>query len=335
MILRAFLIFFGLSNGLYSYKCFEKDLWRHLLENLLAMLPERLAALVHRLAAEQLNIVEEIRIRTNRPLEIAFREEVRFSNEVVTAEEAEQFLGKISQFSFYMLDEQLRRGYITVAGGHRIGLAGKVVLDAGQVKGLRGISSFNIRIAREQIGVAERLVPYLYKKNWLSTLIVGAPQTGKTTYLRDLARFISQGNLNHRIAAKKVGIVDERSEIAGCVNGIPQMTFGHRVDVLDACPKAEGMMMMIRSMSPDVLVVDEIGRAEDVQAIMEAVNAGIALIISVHGNDFNEILRRPSIKSIIENGNFKRIIELQRQKKPGVITNIYDEEGRRLRRPLS
>src|SRR5690606_10491472 len=136
------------------------------------------------------------------------------------------------------------------------------------------------------------LVPQLFNNSWLHTMIIGPPQTGKTTLLRDIARIISSGDHYGLFPASKVGIVDERSEIAGSVNGIPQMTFGPRLDVLDACPKVEGMMMMIRSMSPDVLIVDEIGRKEDADAIMEAVNAGIKLIMTTHGNSFEEIGKR-------------------------------------------
>ena len=126
----------------------------------------------------------------------------------------------------------------------------------------------------------------------------------------------------------KAGIVDERSEIAGCVHGTPQLQFGPRVDVLDACPKAEGMMMMIRSMSPDVLIVDEIGREEDSTAIMEAVNAGITLIMTTHGNNFEEVKKRPLLKQILKQQVFDRYIELSRGEGPGTIVSIMDGDGR-------
>jgi stage III sporulation protein AA len=159
-------------------------------------------------------------------------------------------------------------------------------------------------------------------------MIIGPPQTGKTTLLRDIARVISTGDQN--IRAEKVGIVDERSEIAGCINGVPQLTFGPRVDILDACPKAEGMMMMIRSMSPDVLIVDEIGRKEDAEAIMEAVNAGIRLIMTTHGSSLQEIRNRPSLKEILEREIFQRFILLNRDQGPGTITKILDGSGKEM-----
>lgn len=159
-------------------------------------------------------------------------------------------------------------------------------------------------------------------------MIIGPPQTGKTTLLRDFARIISGGGQDG--VPYKVGIVDERSEIAGSVNGIPQLTFGPRIDVLDACPKAEGMMMMIRSMSPDVLVVDEIGRKEDSEAIMEAVNAGIKLFMTTHGNSLDEVRKRPSLSPLIEMGIFQRYIELGRLEGPGTILSIKDASGKQM-----
>ncbi len=292
------------------------------LDKMLTLLPSSIYDELMVVAEAHLSQIEEIRIRVNRPLEVAFGQEVLFGKNLVTAEMADQFLNRISQFSFYMLDEQLRRGYITVAGGHRIGLAGKVVLENGFVKGLREISSFNIRIAREKIGVAEKLISALFQKKWLSTLILGPPQSGKTTYLRDIARLISQGEKG--VEARKVGIVDERSEIAGCVGGVPQLTFGSRLDVLDGCPKAEGMMMLIRSMSPEVIIADEIGRVEDIEAIREAVNAGISLITSVHGENLEDVMRRPNMRTIIDEGVFKRVIVLSRKDQPGFVVGIHE-----------
>lgn len=305
------------------------------METVLSFLPKTIVEQLEQIPPIQKLEIEEIRIRIHRPIEVTMGGNTIFLPYRVLEEDAVQLLNKISHHSIYALEEELRRGYITIAGGHRVGLAGKVILEAGKVKALRDISSFNIRIAKEKIGIAESLLPALYdQKQWHHTMIIGPPQTGKTTLLRDIARIVSSGDPIKGIAAQKVGIVDERSEIAGCVNGIPQLTFGPRVDVLDACPKAEGMMMMIRSMSPEVLVVDEIGRVEDAEAILEAVNAGIKLIMTTHGESFDEIKKRPSLQTILKLDIFQRYIELSRQKGPGTITKIKDINGQEISRKV-
>lgn len=293
-------------------------------------LPKNIADIINKIPPFQLEEMEEIRIRINRPIEITIKGVPKFLSYIIQSEDAIHLMNKISHFSIYTLDEELKRGYITVSGGHRIGLAGKVILEDGRVKAIRDISSFNIRIANEKVGIAESIMPSIYKGGLLHTMIIGPPQTGKTTLLRDIARIISTGNIGAGIQAKKVGIVDERSEIAGCVSGIPQLTFGHRVDVLDACPKAEGMMMMIRSMSPDVLIVDEIGRQEDADAIIEAIHAGIKLIMTAHGNSLQDLQKRPSLKQILDQQIFQRFVVLSRKQGPGTITHILDANGKEL-----
>ncbi|WP_433958740.1 stage III sporulation protein AA [Cytobacillus horneckiae] len=304
------------------------------MESILAFLPKTISEQIMQLPSRQLSGMEEIRVRINKPLEIAEKGKYHLLPYKVEANDAIHLLNKISHFSIYTLEEELRRGYITIEGGHRVGLAGKVILEEGKVKAIRDVSSFNIRIAKEKIGSAEKLVSYLKKDDWLHTMIIGAPQTGKTTLLRDIARIASTGNKNGLFTAKKVGIVDERSEIAGSVGGIPQMTFGARVDVLDSCPKAEGMMMMIRSMSPEILIVDELGSKEDVEAVMEAVNAGIKLITTTHGYSFEDIKRRPIMAPLLNLDIFERFIELDRRVGPGNIKGIRDADGKEIRHKM-
>lgn len=277
-----------------------------------------------------LDNLEEIRIRLERPVELIMNGKYIFIPLIIQQQHLTYMVGKLTQFSVYMMEEELRRGYVTLKGGHRIGLAGKVVTENSKVKIIRDIASLNIRIAKEKNGIADKLIAYLYDKKWNSTMIIGPPQTGKTTLLREIARLISSGINREEIPAKKVGIVDERSEIAGCMNGIPQFTFGPRVDVLDACPKAEGMMMLIRSMSPDVLIVDEIGRDEDVYAINEAVHAGVQVIVTVHGYHFEDLKHRKIFKQLLEMNVFERFLVLSRDKGPGTVTQILDSNGKRL-----
>jgi stage III sporulation protein AA len=304
-------------------------------ETILHFLPKSIASQIEQIPPNQKDEIEEIRVRINRPIEITMSGgPPRFLSYIVRPDDAFHLMNKISHFSIYTLEEELKRGYITISGGHRIGLAGKVILEEGRVKAIRDISSFNIRIAKEKIGIGDPMIPFIFQGSWMNTMVIGPPQTGKTTLLRDLARIISTGMSTKGIQASKVGVVDERSEIAGCVNGIPQLTFGYRIDVLDACPKAEGMMMMIRSMSPDVLIVDEIGRREDAEAIQEAVHAGIKLIMTTHGKSLEEIRKRPSLTEILNQKIFERFIVLNRNAGPGTITHILDENGNEIKQKV-
>ncbi|WP_078552917.1 stage III sporulation protein AA [Bacillus alkalicellulosilyticus] len=297
------------------------------MEEINMVLPETVKGVLAEFPPSLTKDIEEIRIRIDRPLEVIaagkpYNPSYFGTPYLITHEDAKFLLNQLSQYSLYAFEEELKRGYITIRGGHRVGLAGKVIIEQGQVKALKEISSYNIRVAKQKVGVANRLIPHLYEKRWLNTLIIGPPQTGKTTLLRDIARLISCGSIPDKIPSQKVGIVDERSEIAASVNGIPQHELGSRVDVLDGCPKAEGMMMLIRSMSPDVLIVDEIGRKEDAIAIQEAINAGVQLITTVHGFDMEDIEQRPIVKELLDIGAFERCIELTRTKGVGTIRRI-------------
>ncbi len=225
-----------------------------MLNEIVAVLPETIRRILQQLPKTTRHDLEEIRIRIGRPLEVISKGNPHYpqggsDSYVVQPEDGQFILNQLSQYSLYAFEEELKRGFITIRGGHRVGLAGKVVLEKGQVKTLREVSSYNIRMARQTKGAAEKLVSELYRSRWLNTIFVGPPQSGKTTLLRDLARLISEGVLEKGIAPLKVAIVDERSELAASVKGVPQHDLGTRVDVLDGCPKAEGIMMMIRSMS--------------------------------------------------------------------------------------
>lgn len=310
------------------------------LESIKQILPRSLRNIVQALPAVYTDSLEELRIREGRPLEIIAQRGQGFVTEhgkVVQSaegayrpgrEECLQLIDLLSNHSLYTLEEELKRGFITIRGGHRVGIAGRTVLQQSQVKQIRDISCFNIRIAREIKHAAQHIVHQLYDlepEHIHHTLVLSPPQKGKTTLIRDIARQLSQGfeRFGKRYPSKKVGIVDERSEIAACYRGVPYFDLGPRTDVMDACPKAEGMMMMIRSMSPEVLVVDEIGREEDAKAIMEAVHAGIRVIATAHAATLPELSKRPALRPLIEQQVFSRYIILNRL--VGQPAKLYNE----------
>ncbi|QHE52921.1 stage III sporulation protein AA [Pontibacillus sp. HMF3514] len=297
------------------------------MDEILRILPPHIEDEIRKIPDTDLIQLQEIRYRINRPLELIFDHKYECLTHVIpTAQDGQFLLNKLGDHSIYRLEDELREGYITIAGGHRVGLSGKVNTDQGTVKAIRHISSYNIRIAKEKIGVATSLVEQLYQNDdYQNTLIIGPPQTGKTTLLRDMARIMSQGDQNH--PSKKVAIIDERSEIAGCIKGVPQHQVGMRTDVMDACPKAEGMMMMIRSMSPEILIVDEIGSEADVKAIMEAVYAGVTIISTVHGDRYEAIKQRPSLAKLFHQKVFKRLVVLERTSTPGAVQSLLDGDG--------
>jgi len=295
-------------------------------EHIAHILPQELKSILYHLSEDVKNSLEEIRIRENRPLEISYQGSFQYVTEkgaltldsrqayCPSYEQCRKLLERITNYSLYAMEEELRRGYITIAGGHRIGIAGRTILEGGSVRGIRDIGGFNIRIAREVVGAAKLLLPKLFSGeggSLQSTLIISPPQQGKTTMLRDVARSLSYGTYARQLPMK-VAIVDERSEIAASVRGVPSFDIGPRTDIMDACPKAEGMMMLLRSMSPEVIVVDEIGRPEDALAIREAAHCGVKVIATAHAYNVQEALGRSELKGLIAEKAFRNIVELKR-----------------------
>ncbi|HOB20647.1 MAG TPA: stage III sporulation protein AA [Candidatus Atribacteria bacterium] len=303
----------------------------------LETLPGHIRSIIEGLPEPIRKDLEEIRVRENRPLMICSRGRDYFVSRegrlvqnaddsyIVTHDDTNCLLQLISDYSIYAFDEEIRNGYITLRGGHRVGMAGKAVLENGRVKTLKYINSFNIRISREIIGAADKAMKYItYDNQVFHTLVLSPPQMGKTTLLRDVSRKLSDGYLGFR--GLKTVIVDERSEIAGCFRGVPQRQVGVRTDVLDGCPKADGIMMAIRSMSPRVIITDEIGRPEDAVAVEEALNAGIKIIASAHASSLTDALTRPVLSSLLTKKTFERVIVLGDSLGVGTMEKVYGSD---------
>lgn len=310
-----------------------------------SMFPAEVGACLARIPGDTLARVEELRFRVNQPIQLCgAKTDLYLTNnasgctvkatEGIPASQSliNQIMQTATQASLYAVGDELRRGYVTVPGGHRIGIAGRVaVSEAGTVKSIRTISSLNVRIARQFLGVADAAKRYLFHATDgrpVSVLILSPPGCGKTTLLRDLSRQWSVGTISAQSPACKVTVVDERSEISGCIDGVPQFELGPRTDVLDGCPKAEGMMMAIRTLSPDIVVTDEIGRSADVQAVLEAVNAGVAVVTSAHASSLDEWRQRPHMEDLLQAKAFYRYVLLSRRKGPCTVERIFDTHGR-------
>jgi stage III sporulation protein AA len=274
----------------------------------------------------------EIRLRAGLPLTLVHRD----GEFTVSAESAlnagEPFKPDKSQifkcveliggYSVYAFEEEIRNGYVTLPGGHRVGMTGKAVVEGGRVKTLKNINGLNVRISHEVKGCADDVMGFVVKNGGvvLHTMIISPPGCGKTTLLRDVARQLSDG-VNGLITGRSVGIVDERSEIAGCYMGVAQNDVGSRTDVLDACPKKEGMLMLLRGMGPKVVVVDEIGGDGDARAVEDVITGGAAIICTAHGAAPEETFKRPSMAKLFETRVFERFIFLEA---PGGAKTVYD-----------
>lgn len=293
-------------------------------------------------------LLQEIRLRANRPLALLYDGKELFPDirgrkwtdpgkgYVVTPEEITQTMEYISSYSLYAFEEELRQGYLTVQGGHRVGVAGKTVLDGERVRSVQYISFINVRLAHQVTGCAEEVLPYIADETGIHhTLIVSAPRCGKTTLLRDLIRQLSNGTPYH--AGVPVGVVDERSELGGCYLGIPQNDLGIRTDVLDGCPKVQGMMMLLRTMSPAVIAVDEIATGEDIRAVETIAGCGCKVLATVHGRTMEDVRKKPILQKLVAEHVFERYVILDPEGKPGRVKEIFNEQGTSLydaRRPV-
>lgn len=279
------------------------------MEQVFNILPPRIRVQLQRLSPEEWMDVEEIRLRTGRPPQILVRDGERELEGPVTAGELDQTLELASRASVHTVLPQLRQGYLTLRGGHRLGVCGSVHLRDGQLHAIAPVSSLNLRVARQVRGTGEGVMPRLCDGGrFVSTLILAPPGAGKTTLLRDVVRCLADGV---GCPAHRVGLADERGEVAAMYRGKPQLDVGGRTDVMEGCSKAQALLLLLRGMNPQVLAADEITAAEDIRAMEQAAGCGVALLATAHGADRRDLTRRGLYRELLELGVFQNLLTIR------------------------
>lgn len=281
-------------------------------ESAAEVLPSVLLRGLHDIGEEGLEQVEELRLRRGFPMTALLPGgEVETGGPCVGEEELRQVVENATQASAHTALDRVRQGFVTLRGGHRVGMCGTVARRDGQIVTLREISSLSIRVARCVEGPARALLPDLMENGvFLSTLVLAPPGAGKTTLLRDLIRGLSDGDAG---SPRRVGVVDERGEIAALWRGEPQFYVGRHTDVMDGCGKAEGLSILIRGMNPQIVAVDEITDPADVRAVMSAAGCGVALIATAHGGGAGDLERRAAYRELLAARIFRRLVVLERR----------------------
>lgn len=269
---------------------------------------------------------EELRLRLGRPLFVGYPEgEEPLADTQVTAQTLDTVLELASGSSVHTVMAQIKNGFIPLPGGHRLGLCGTGVMEGRELSNLRSVSSVSLRVARELQGLAKPILPKLWGESGLeNTLILSPPGGGKTTLLRDLIRCLSAGE---GCPARRVGVADERGELAAMADGAPTLDVGPRTDVMDGCPKAIGLVALLRGMSPQVLAVDEITAPGDVEAALQAVGCGVSLLATAHGGTLADLERRPIYRELMAQKVFGRLVLISSEQNARRYT-VTDGEGR-------
>jgi len=272
-----------------------------------AILPLRLRRAVMTLPEEDRSAAEEFRLRAGQPLTVLVGEREVPMEPMVEPEELETLCDLATEFSRYAAAETIREGYLSVRGGFRVGLCGTAVMKEGRNTNLKNLSSASVRIAREQRGVAESVVPALFREGrFQNTLLLSPPGGGKTTLLRDLVRLLSEGGT-------RMALIDERGEVAVMHRGRAQMDIGPHTDVLEGCPKALGIPIVLRAMNPQIIAVDEITLEEDIRAMSLAVGCGVGLLATIHAGSVEELREKPLYRRLLADRVFRLAVRIHRE----------------------
>lgn len=304
------------------------------MNNILKFLSSNLKNIVSKQSLLLASDTVEIRLRINSPILIKRIKQDFFleENYKVSKKDIDDTIANLTRNSIHAFEKEIKSGYITIEGGHRVGLGGDCIYDGGNFKGFKNITSLNIRIAREYPGCSENYIKYFINssKNIYNTLIIGPPLSGKTTFIRDLCVKLSDGVKNPYFEGCDITLIDERGEISAIYNGIPQMYVGGRTDVLSYCMKKEGFVMGIRALSPKIIISDELGSKDDFEILQYALKSGVNIITTSHGFGIEDVKKNLYMKTIIDNNFFDRAVILKNNKKPCVVKEVFDFERNRV-----
>ena len=280
-------------------------------EQAAAILPSRLRKAALLLSDGEKAEAEEIRLRAGRPLTVLLPGGELALEAQVEPEDLETLCDIATEFSRYAAAETIREGFLPVRGGFRVGLCGTAVMKDGANTNLKNLSSAVIRIARERMGIAKDIAPRLFQNGgFVNTLILSPPGGGKTTLLRDLIRCLSEGGAEYPF--QRISLIDERGEVAVVHQGAPQMNVGLHTDILDACPKALGIPIVLRAMNPQIIAVDEITVREDLTAMELAAGCGVGLLATIHAASVMELLQKPLYRALLEEQVFRLAVRILR-----------------------
>ncbi len=292
-------------------------------KEILEMLPGCIKEIIETEDKNILRNIQELRFRINSPIFVLCMGKGLFLREdfIINGELLNLIFKRLCNYSVFSFEEEIREGFITVKGGHRIGICGRAITEKGVIKNIKDINSINIRFSKEIENCSREIFSHI-KENGLSNILIASePCGGKTTVLRDLIRKISKGELGEFLS---ISVIDEKGELCACVKGEPKNNMGKCCDIFDMYPKKEGIIKALKFFSPKLIVLDEITTLEESEEIIKGMNGGVPFIATVHGRNMDELKKRPQIKLLIDSGCIDGIFFLSGRENPGIINSFYN-----------